>query len=355
MSQTVKMVTGGCGFVGRHLIKNLLADGAEVWIVDNLFTGVHPDEWLGDFTKRQEPHYIVYEQGSARVVFIEADAIDFFKDQLAEQPAVKLPPFSEVYHLAAIVGGRAVLIEEDPLMVATNHIIDSLFFQWAARNKDLVGNVLYISTSVSYPFALQDRGKHTSMKEEYLSLRGHGNVGLPDSIYGWVKLAGEYLATVAHDRYGLSVVCVRPFSGYGDDQDLDYPIPSIAARVARHENPLVVWGSGDQGRDFIYIDDFVSALRVAIANIRDASGVNIGLGQLTTFKQVAQILAEIEGYSPEVKGLTDKAEGSFAVYGDTTLLKSLGWQPRHTVRDGLAKVLDTVKSRLNAIQGANRV
>ena len=287
------LVTGGCGFVGRHLALNLLKSGHEVWVLDNLFTGKHPDEWLPDYSKQTEEHFSTYEKGSQRLVFIEQDAIDFFRGRLSGADAFTLPAFEEVYHLAAVVGGRAALIEENPMLVATNHIIDSLFFMWAVEHKAKVKRVLYISTSVSYPKVMQDRGKHMAMKEEYLDLAHSELIGLPESIYGWIKLAGEYLAIVAAKKYGMSVVCVRPFSGYGEDQDFSYPIPSIAARVARRENPLAVWGSGDQGRDFVYIDDLVSALRLSIAKVSDGSAVNVGMGRLVTFKEVARIMAGI--------------------------------------------------------------
>ena len=184
------------------------------------------------------------------------------------------------------------------------------------------------------------------MKEEYLQFNNAETVGLTESIYGWIKLAGEYLGTVAVQKYGLSVVSVRPFSGYGEEQDLDYPIPSIALRAAKKEDPLTVWGSGDQGRDFIYIDDFVSALRIAIQKISDGSAVNIGAGRLTTFREVAEIMAELEEYHPKIVGLTDKVEGSFAIYSDPTYLMILGWKPTHTLHDGFKKVLNQVKSKL---------
>jgi len=347
MNQAVKnivLVTGGCGFVGRHLVKSLLEEGGEVWVLDNLFSGQHPDRWLIGFTKKNQGDYLVYEKNNQRLIFICQDAIDFFNSQMTGGSAAVLPRFGEVYHLAAIVGGRAVLIEENPILVATNHLIDSLFFMWAVRSKDKIGRILYISTSVSYPQALQDRGQHLAMKEEYLNLSGYGQIGLPESIYGWVKLAGEYLARVAAKKYGISVVCVRPFSGYGEDQDLSYPIPSIAVRAFKRENPLVVWGSGNQGRDFIYIDDFVSAMRLAIQKISDGGAVNIDTGQLTTFKEVAKIMAELVGYAPEIIGRTDKVEGSFAVYADPALLRSLGWRQKYTLQEGFAKILNKIKS-----------
>jgi len=344
-SETPILVTGGCGFVGRHLVKSLLADGHSVWIIDNLSVGKHPDTWLDGFAK-QESGSTSYQKGPQKVVFINEDIIDLLRRELTEAGSAGFPPFVEVYHLAAIVGGRAVLIEQDPMQIATNHIIDSLFFQWAVRNKEKIGRALYVSSSVAYPKALQDQGRAETHREDHLVFEESGNIGLPESIYGWIKLAGEYLAVVAAQKYDLKVCCVRPFNGYGEDQDLSYPIPSIAARAARHEDPLTVWGSGDQSRDFVHVDDFVAALRYTIANVTDGSAVNIGSGNNTTFKEVARIMANLAGYNPEIKGLTNKVEGSFALRADTSRLKSFGWEQKTPIDDGFAKVLKEVEARL---------
>ena len=311
--------------------------------MDNLFTGKHPDNWLVGFEKEEKDGLAVYSKDSKKIIFINQDAIDFFRDQTGDDPIIILPHFDEVYHLAAIVGGRAVLIEQNPILVATNQIIDALFFQWTVKNRESINRVLYVSTSVAYPKIMQDKGKHVAMKESFLDLLGGDSIGFPESIYGWIKLAGEYLAVTAAKKYGLSVACIRPFSGYGGDQNLSYPIPSIALRAAQRESPLTVWGSGNQGRDFIYVDDFVSGIRVAIKNISDGSAVNIGMGELVTFKEVARIMAELEGYTPEIVGLTDKIEGSFAVYADNSMLKSFSWSPKYSIRDGFKEVLRKVK------------
>ncbi len=340
------LVTGGCGFVGRHLVQDLLADGHEVWVIDNLFTGKHPDTWLSGYTKQEKEGRIEYSGDKGRLIFLHTDIVPLLHAELAAPGSAHFPSFAEVYHLAAIVGGRAVLIEEDPILVAQNHLLDALFFQWAARNAKSIGRALYVSSSVAYPKSLQNKGTEQTLVETDLVFEDSGEIGLPESIYGWLKLTGEYLAVVCARKYGLKICCARPFNGYGADQDLSYPIPSIAARAARREDPLTVWGSGNQSRDFIYIDDFVSALRTSIREVSDGSGVNIGLGRNTTFKEVAAIFAKLEGYSPIITGRTEKAEGSFTLRSSVEKLKALGWQPKTSVEDGFAKVFARVKEQL---------
>ena len=159
--------------------------------------------------------------------------------------------------------------------------------------------------------------------------------------YGWSKLTGEYLAQVAAKYYGMHVACVRPFSGYGGDQDTSYPIPAIARRVTLREDLLVVWGTGEQGRDFVHIDDCIEAMLLALEHIGDGSGINIGSGQLTTFRQVAEMLADLAGYSPQIKPLADKPMGVHSRYADTSEMQAkLRWRPRISLRDGLKRVLD---------------
>jgi nucleoside-diphosphate-sugar epimerase len=101
------------------------------------------------------------------------------------------------------------------------------------------------------------------------------------------KLTGEYLSRLTASHYGIKVACVRPFSRSGEDQDLTYPTPAIAFRVARGDDPVVVWGTGEQGRDFVHIEDCITAMMRAIDRIHDGSAVNISTGQLTTFLEVA--------------------------------------------------------------------
>lgn len=334
------LVTGGCGFVGRHLLKALKDKVREVWIVDDLSTGQHPQKWLGPIVGTDQNGIEWYNHGETRVAFINRDLAALLIHEMEDKTPL-LPHFGDIYHLASIVGGRS-LIDGDPLLVSRDLAIDAILFQWITRHPDRVKRVLYASSSAAYPTSLQDINKHTALKEEYIVFKG-GDLGQPDMTYGWSKLTGEYLATLAAKHYGVHVACVRPFSGYGEDQDPSYPVPAIARRIANHDDPVVVWGTGKQGRDFVYIDDCVEAFFVILDKINDGRGVNIGTGKLTTFHDLILLMAEIEGYKPIVQPLEDKPVGVGSRYADTTLVNSLGWQPRTSLKDGMAKVIKFAK------------
>jgi nucleoside-diphosphate-sugar epimerase len=336
------LVTGGCGFVGRHLVARLVRDGRRVWVIDDLSTGQHPDRWLGDLGLRAngaEPDYYVADSG-ASVTWIQGDVRRVLR--AAVKGRVRLPSYADVFHLAAVVGGR-MKIDGDPLSVATDLAIDAEFFNWAIAARP--ARILYASSSAAYPVRLQQAEGNVALHEDMIDFAS-GNLGAPDMTYGWAKLTGEYLSRIAAERYGLSVACVRPFSGYGEDQDDSYPIPAIAARAARGEDPLTVWGSGRQGRDFVHIDDCVDVMIRVLDVIHDGSAINIGSGRLTTFLEVARLFADLAGYQPTIKPLEDKPVGVQARYADTTRASELlGWTPSISQEDGFRRVLQMAKQR----------
>lgn len=339
------LVTGGCGFVGRHLVKKLISHHKDIWIIDNLFTGKHPDLWLVDlgFKKKSTNNKIVIYKGQGiNICFIEGDVVDVLTSEIDKQKKI-LPEFSDVFHLASVVGGRE-LIDGDPILVAKDLAIDSVFFLWLTRKEKTAERVLYASSSAIYPTDLQNTNKYQALTEKMVKISG--SIGQPDMTYGWSKLTGEYLSRLSHERYGLHVACIRPFSGYGTDQDLSYPIPAIAKRVVRRENPLTIWGTGQQGRDFVYIDDCIDAFFIILDNIGDGSGCNIGSGRITSFLEVLRIFTELEDYNPKILPLVKKPVGVAHRYADIALVSKFGWKPSTTLETGLTKVLITAKNNL---------
>jgi nucleoside-diphosphate-sugar epimerase len=334
------LITGGCGFVGRNLTRRLLSEGYSLWIVDDLSIGKHCDEWLPGSDKRREVAKGVIEYAGGRVVFVHGDARDFFA-QRVDFGHLREPVFGDVFHLSAVVGGRLV-IDGNPLAVAIDLALDALCFNWAVKKKP--ERLLYASSSAAYPVDLQGKDGAVALKES--DIQFGGRLGQPDMTYGWSKLTGEYLARIAHEHYGLHTACVRPFSGYGEEQDLSYPVPSIALRAAKRENPLTVWGSGLQGRDFVHIEDCIEAMLRVLARISDGSAVNIGSGKLINFREVASLFARLEGYEAEIKPLEDKPVGVHSRFADIShMRKVLDWQPSISVEQGFARVLGVAHER----------
>lgn len=334
------LITGGCGFVGRTLSRRLLKEGYSIWIVDDCSIGIHCDAWLAATEQRCERAKGVIEYGGGRVVFVHGDARDFFSGRI-ELGAGGEPAFGDAFHLAAIVGGRAV-IDGNPLAVAIDLALDALCFNWAVKSRP--DRLLYASSSAAYPVDLQGENGAVALKET--DIQFGGRLGQPDMTYGWSKLTGEYLARIAHKHYGLHTACVRPFSGYGEEQDLSYPVPSIALRAAKRENPITVWGSGLQGRDFVHIDDCIEAMLLTLASVRDGNAINIGSGRLINFREVAKLFAEIEGYEAVVKPIEDKPVGVHSRYANIELMKSaLRWEPAISVEEGFSRVLKVAHER----------
>jgi nucleoside-diphosphate-sugar epimerase len=344
------MVTGGCGFVGRHLVRRLLQAGHEVWVLDDLSTGLHPDCWLeGILARHAADGRVQYSLACGSLTFVRGDLMVTLLQELGRIPrfGAALPPFDYIYALASVVGGRAK-IDGDPIGVGIDLAIDATFFLWAVRNKTKIGKVLYASSSAAYPVKLQEQEGHVALTESMIDFET-GDLGQPDMTYGWSKLTGEYLSRLAASHYGMSIACVRPFSGYGEDQDLTYPVPAIAYRVARGDDPVTVWGTGEQGRDFVHIEDCITAMMAAVDRIHDGSAVNIGAGKLTNFLEVAAAFVRLAGRTAAVRPTIGQPVGVQARYCDPSRTEQLlGWKPTISLDEGFGRVLKEACRRVRA-------
>jgi nucleoside-diphosphate-sugar epimerase len=314
------LITGGAGFVGRHLTKALLDRGFEIVCVDPIVPmtgGLGPENWpFFDPRKFSKFH------------FERVDCRAFFGQDRSK--------FDYAFHLAAMVGGR-LMIDHEPLAVAEDLAIDAMFWRWAqiARPEHCV----YFSSSAAYPISLQRRDRYQLLSEEIVNFGD--NIGMPDMTYGWAKLTGEYLGRLAHSKFGLNVISYRPFSGFGEDQDLTYPFPAIARRVIEHKDSaeFIVWGSGQQMRDFIHIDDCVTCIISTMDRVNHGAAVNISTGKYTSFIELARMLLLLEGKTGNVHGMSDKPEGVFARGGARTLQEKLGFTPAITLEEGGRRML----------------
>ena len=336
------LVSGGCGFVGRNMVKRLYNNTSDqVIFIDDLSVGTHPSTWLNLPLNRTNTAGVEFYGENDRLVFIKDDfrtilhLLSINANWFQETCGLSFTQFADVFHFAAIVGGRAK-IDGDPMMVALDLSIDAEFFYWVTRHKP--ARVLYPSSSAAYPINLQTDTHAIALSESDIDFN---NMGQPDMTYGWSKLTGEFLAAITAKHYGVSVTCIRPFSGYGEDQDLTYPVPAIAKRAANKENPFEVWGSGKQGRDFVHIDDVLDCTLLAMDKISDGSAINIGQGQLTSFLDLIDIFTDFAGYKPTIKPLLDKPVGVHSRYCNNDHVKEfLGWEPKISIKEGMRRVYE---------------
>ena len=247
------------------------------------------------------------------------DVRDFFKTDDTK--------FDVVIHLAAIVGGRAT-IEGNPLAVASDLAIDADFFQWALRTRP--GHIAYFSSSAAYPTYLQRIEYQQRLKEWDINL---DHIRNPDLTYGWAKLSGEMLANYARDE-GLKISVLRPFSGYGTDQSLDYPFPSFIKRGKEKATPFDVWGRGTQVRDFIHIDDVVRATFEAITNNVPVS--NLCTGRPTSFIELAEMVMLQAGYLAEIRTNPKAPVGVAYRVGDPAKMLQF-YTPKISLEEGISR------------------
>jgi len=340
------LISGGCGFVGKNMVKRIYSTTSDrIVFIDDLSVGTHPKTWIGVPFKKNIKELEVYGEDE-RLIFLKEDfrnvLHNFGQDPLwfKNHFGLDVERFNDVYHFAAIVGGRAK-IDGDPIMVALDLSIDAELFYWVSRHKP--DRLLYPSSSAAYPVNLQTEDNQIQLKETDIDFN---NMGQPDMTYGWSKLTGEFLAKITAKHYGIKITCIRPFSGYGEDQDYTYPVPAIARRAVYKENPFEVWGTGYQGRDFVHIDDVLDCIHAAMDKIHDGSAINIGMGRLTNFREIIQLFCEFAGYSPEIKQLLDKPVGVYSRYCNMDYVKNtLGWEAKISVREGMYRVYQAVRER----------
>ena len=291
------LVTGSSGFLGRHFVRHLSEQGWQVSAIDT----AHPES--------------------------PRDARDVFRRWSG--------PWDLVVHCAAIVNGRQT-IERRPMDQVIDFEMDAAMFRWITQVE--ARQVVYFSSSAAYPISLQT-GQPRSLQESDIVL---SQPKQPDALYGWTKLIGEVLADHARQS-GQNVLVVRPFSGYGEDQDDCYPFPAIIQRAVERQDPFVVWGSGQQVRDFIHVDDIVGAV-MAFIEAGVSGPVNIGTGIPTTMKELALIAAAQCGYTPKVTPLTHEPEGvMFRVADPTEMLRY--YQPQISLSAGVSRAIDYFRSR----------
>jgi len=323
------VVTGGAGFIGSHLVKQLVAQGRPVRVVDDLSRGSLDNlrEVKGKFEFRQL--YL----GEPKAALEAVDGA------------------SECFHLASIVGGVLKMSSHQTLSAVIPAVDYNVIN--ACVQKD-VERFLYTSTACAYPVQLQDEG-HVGNKlreEECYSTVGAN----PESLYGLAKLYGEWMSTRYHEEFGLKVAIVRDFNVYGPHEDFDvetgHVIPALVNKVLQivaggSDRPLEVWGTGRQSRSFVYVDDVAEGMIKAMAGMEDATAVNLGTESIVSIGELAKMISDVAGYSGKIVFRPDMPQGVFTRMPDASRAKKiLGWESKTPLSEGLRKTFDYWRAKV---------
>jgi UDP-glucose 4-epimerase len=254
------LVTGGAGFIGSHLVDGLLKDGFEVTVIDNLRSG--------------KMENIVYNQGNKDFHFVKGD--------IREEHMVNevMKEADVVFHEAAFVSVRASI--KEPLLTDEINVSGTLKLLKAATDLG-VKRFVFASSAAVYG------GTRDPEKRE-------DEVSWPKSPYGISKLVGEYYARFFYEVYGLETVSLRYFNVYGPRQNCDLQaqyggvITLFLNRLLRNMSPIV-YGDGEQTRDFVYVKDVVKANMLAMT-CKEAAGqsFNVASGTRITINRLAEVL-----------------------------------------------------------------
>jgi len=303
------LITGGCGFIGRHFTKKMCDLGYNVDVVDNMSSksSLYREKWINrlkcDFN------------------FFEEDMLDFLKKTNKN--------YDIIIHAGAIVGGRET-IENDPLLVSYNITTDNELFRWIEKNPTKY--LVYFSSSAAYPIKLQSHETHRKLKLEDIDIYSK-NICVPDLTYGWSKLTGEFLLNILSKRVNTNISVYRPFSGYGEDQHDSYPFPSIMKKVLSGEEKIDIWS--DAVRDFVYIDDIVEYVLSTCFHNNKLIIKNIGSSVPTSMSLLAKTISKIE-FNRDIKinVLDDMPKGVYYRVSDDKIDF-----PLTSLEDGIKKSL----------------
>lgn len=306
--QKICLVTGAAGFVGSHLARRLLAEGCRVIGVD-LFTDY--------YSRKLKENNVVDLQKNVQFTLIRQDIVDLDDD--------RLEGVQWIFHQAAQAGVRASWGDEFAHYTHHNILGTQRLLEWARHRG--IEKFVYASSSSVY-----GNSAKLPMHEEDLPR--------PMSPYGVTKLAAEHLCNLYHQNFSVPTISLRYFTVYGPGQRPDMAFHRFIRAILEGEE-LVIYGSGDQTRDFTFIDDIVDAnLLAALKQGGDGRVYNIGGGCRISVNGVLEIIGRLSGKQVKVRHEPVQAGDPPHTYADTARAgEELGYSPQTSLEEGLSIML----------------
>jgi nucleoside-diphosphate-sugar epimerase len=313
------LVTGGASFIGSHLVDKLVEAGASVTVIDDLSSGTK--ENLGLSMKK----------------------IDFIEGDLRMQSVANETTKGKdiVFHLANVHGGRG-FIETHPGELVQNFMIDGNVFYYCHKNN--VERICYTSSACAYPTTLQsaDPSKRVRYLSEEMADPFKEGAALADGEYGWAKFMGEMALKAYNKQFGVKGVSCRLFTVYGPRENESHAIIAFISRAMLKQDPYEIWGTGQQDRNFTFVDDIVDGLLLSAERITDCRSVNIGTDEITKIVDAVKTVCKIVGHEPSKFNFdTSKPEGVHSRAASVENQKKwLAWSPQISFDDGIRQTID---------------
>ncbi len=313
------LVTGGAGMIGSAVVRRLLRDPSwEIRVCDH----------------RPAPSWM--RQGC-----------EIHSGDLRDQDVARAATLgcSHVIHLAAIVGGIANFHKLPYTLTEVNNALSGAVVHAAIEQQ--VERYVYVSSSMVF-----ERARDFPTAEEHLL-----ECPTPRSAYGFSKLAGEVYARAAHDQHGLRYTICRPFNAYGpgelpepDEPGIAHAVPDLIAKVLAGQQPLEIFGSGEQTRTLTHVDDIADGIVTAMASpAGENEDFNISASEELTVAEIARLIWAACDKDPAEFELAHRPSFEVDVQRRWPSVEKaerrLGWKAQVELKDGIAQTVQWLRAQ----------
>ncbi len=311
------LVTGGAGFIGTHLIKELFRRKKDIHIVV-----------LDDFSVGKKEKLISICENAKKLKIVKGDIRD--KEMLDKI----LPGITIVYHMAAVVGvDRVIAMPKETWDVDINGT--KTLIERCIQHK--VKRFFLASSSECY-------GRYSSKD---LPMKESDQIA-PNTDYGRAKYECEKVCEQYTKDKRISCVAARYFNVYGRFQSFNgYVIPNMVVQALNNE-PIRIYGHGDQFRDFMYIDDTVDAT-IKLTQSSLTGTYNIGSAEYTSIKNIAKTIIKLTGSDSIIAHVPIRrpTDTESKLSDNTKIRKATDWKPKHNISTGLKETVESYRRHLN--------